>query len=223
MADTKISALTDISTSLADADLFVAVDVSDTSMAASGTDKKLTAANLKAYVGGIYPHMGTGRYWGTPNTNALLSFAFSTGEMYFTPLWVPVAMTVDRISINVQSGIASGTHRLGIYSSNSNGVPSSLVLDAGTVATTASGVKEITISQALTPGVYWLAAVAQTAAATVYYHPTANNGVMYPFSTTNGAFDNKVAYKQSSVTGALPSTPTLTADYNQVAVQVRQA
>lgn len=223
MADTKISALTDISTSLADADLFVAVDVSDTSMAASGTDKKLTASNLKAYVGGIYPHMGSGRYWGTPNANALASFAFSTGELYFTPLWVPVAMTVDRISINVQSGIASGTVRLGIYSSNANGVPASLLLDAGTVATTSSGVKEATISQALTPGIYWLAAVSQTAGATLYYFPTANNTVMYPFSTTNGAFDHRVAYKQSSVTGALPGTPTLSADYNQLAVQVRQA
>ena len=223
MADTKITDLTDISTALADADLFVAVDVSDTSMAASGTDKNLTAANLKAFIGGVYPHTGTTRYMGSPNFNTLASFAFSTGELYYTPVWLPVAITADRLAINVQSGIASGTTRLGIYSSTSAGVPSSLILDAGTVATTSSGVKEITISQALTPGLYWLAAVNQTAAATLYYYPTANNSVMYLYGSTSTAFGHKVAYKESSVTGALPSTATPVAEYNQIAVQLRQS
>lgn len=51
MADTKISALAalaaaDVSTS----DLAVVVDVSDTTMAASGTDKKITVADLIAAV-----------------------------------------------------------------------------------------------------------------------------------------------------------------------------
>lgn len=43
----KITALTAITDAqLADADVFVVVDVSDTSMAATGTDKKITRANL---------------------------------------------------------------------------------------------------------------------------------------------------------------------------------
>lgn len=41
-------------TSPADADLLVAVDVDDTSMAATGTDKQLTLARLKGYAGGGY-------------------------------------------------------------------------------------------------------------------------------------------------------------------------
>jgi hypothetical protein len=48
MADTKISALAALTgASVADTDLFVLVDVSDTSMAASGTDKNITAAELE--------------------------------------------------------------------------------------------------------------------------------------------------------------------------------
>jgi hypothetical protein len=43
--DTKISALTAL-TGLAKSDLFVVVDVSDTTMAASGTTKYITAANV---------------------------------------------------------------------------------------------------------------------------------------------------------------------------------
>ena len=224
MADTKTSGLSELAAGdLADADFFMVVDDSDTTMAATGTNKLHLASSVKRYIGGIFYHSGTGRYWGSPNFAALTTFAFPTGEMYFTPVWVPIAMTADRLAINVTSGIASGTTRLGIYSSDANGVPNALVVDAGTVATTSSGVKEATISQALTPGLYWLAAVNQTAAATVSYYASSNNAFMYPYGTANAAFGHKVAYKQSSVTGALPSTPTPVVDYNQIAVHMRQA
>jgi len=46
MADSKISALTALAEAPAAGDLLVLVDVSDTTMAASGTDKKITYANL---------------------------------------------------------------------------------------------------------------------------------------------------------------------------------
>lgn len=45
MADTKISDLTALTTA-ATGDLLVIVDISDTTMAASGTDKQITAGNL---------------------------------------------------------------------------------------------------------------------------------------------------------------------------------
>lgn len=48
MADSKISALTEI-TSLAPGDLLVVVDVSDTTMAPSGTNKKITKANALSF------------------------------------------------------------------------------------------------------------------------------------------------------------------------------
>jgi hypothetical protein len=44
VADTKISALTEL-TALDNLDQFVVVDVSDTTMAASGTTKRIGAAN----------------------------------------------------------------------------------------------------------------------------------------------------------------------------------
>lgn len=46
MADTKITDLTAITSGVASTDVTVLVDVSDTSMAASGTDKKITVGNL---------------------------------------------------------------------------------------------------------------------------------------------------------------------------------
>ncbi len=46
MADTKISGLAALGAAPAVGDLFVLVDISDTSMAPTGTDKKMTVANL---------------------------------------------------------------------------------------------------------------------------------------------------------------------------------
>lgn len=52
MADTKISALTALTgATIATGDLFVVVDVSDTTMAASGTDKRITLAELELAFG----------------------------------------------------------------------------------------------------------------------------------------------------------------------------
>lgn len=46
MADSKITALTELAAAPASGDYFVVVDVSDTTMAASGTNKKITPGNL---------------------------------------------------------------------------------------------------------------------------------------------------------------------------------
>lgn len=53
MADAKITALTALTgANLADGDMFVVVDISDTTMAASGTDKNITPQDLFVYLGG---------------------------------------------------------------------------------------------------------------------------------------------------------------------------
>ena len=72
---------------------------------------------------------------------------------------------LDRIAVNVTTGVA-GAMRLGLYlaSSESNLYPGALVLDAGTVDVTATGVKTITISHALIGGAtYWAVLVSNVA------------------------------------------------------------
>jgi hypothetical protein len=64
MADTKISALS-AKTTPGSGDLLVLVDVSDTTMATSGTDKQLTAGNLATYVASTLAASAT-----TDTTNA---------------------------------------------------------------------------------------------------------------------------------------------------------
>lgn len=92
MADSKISALTELATTPAAGDLLVLVDVSDTTMAASGTDKKITFTNLtgtflsatgattgatsqaQTFTNGV---VSGGQVLGAAGTNAAPSFAFS--------------------------------------------------------------------------------------------------------------------------------------------------
>lgn len=149
----------------------------------------------------------TGYTTGSLSSNA----ANSNRKLVAIPFVVHHKQTFDRISIRVTTaGDASSVVRLGIYVAKLDGTPGDLVLDAGTVALDSTGVKEITISQSLEPGAYWLAAVCDGLSATnpVFSKPStygaesavnpmvidSNNTPYRTFETSSGA-----------VSGALPS------------------
>jgi hypothetical protein len=81
----------------------------------------------------------------------------SANRLYAMPFMLNADTTLDRIGCSIQSGHASNA-RLGIYNWE-NGVPTSLVLDAGEVSVSTSGDKLITINQSLDAGIYVLAVV----------------------------------------------------------------
>jgi hypothetical protein len=134
---------------------------------------------------------------------------------YYTPIFIPNSITADRISIVTHSSHSgSAVVRLGIYADNS-GIPSTLILDAGTVSTTAgAGVFSITISQALTAGNwYWLAWNCQTAATTNAYigNPSGfTGGNQLNPRVSAGNFNTVISLAQSSVTGAFANAGSLT-------------
>lgn len=83
-----------------------------------------------------------------------------------TPFVVTVEDAWTRIGINSPgSGGADANIRLGIYQAGSDGLPGSLLVDAGEVSVpgVSGGDAAITISQTLTPGTYWLAIAAESA------------------------------------------------------------
>lgn len=116
--------------------------------------------------------------------------------------------TFTRIGLQVTTG-AGSLGRLGIYNFSS-GVPTSLVLDAGTVSTATTGVKEITISQALSPGVYVVAAVFDNTPSVVGF--VASDVVMANHFTGDAAVTaSDSGFYGSHTFGALPSSfPALT-------------
>lgn len=138
------------------------------------------------------------------------SSAYTQATLCFTPMMLAVGRTADRIGIEVTTaGTASvSVHRIGIWADN-NGVPGTLLVDAGTVATDSTGLKEVTISQTLAANtVYWLGVVQQGAPAT-----TATIRVCVTFgphmTDSNPAFTPS-GYAATSISGAFASNPTVT-------------
>lgn len=136
------------------------------------------------------------------------------------------AVTLDRIACEVTAaGEAGSLMRLGIYA-DSNGVPGSLVLDAGTVAGDGTaGIREATANLSLAAGSYWIGGAVQAAPTTqptlricAGVLPTTQNGTLTTLSQTWGG------YSQTGVSGALPATfsatPALAVTVPRVAVRV---
>jgi hypothetical protein len=118
-----------------------------------------------------------------------------------------VAESFDRIAIAVAT-VAAGNARLGIYADN-NFKPGALVLDAGAVDTTDAGNKEITINQALQPGLYWLVVLYD--ATPVVRAPSYSINLLGFGSTSIGSGSVFGAYTTQAY-GALPDphpTPTM--------------
>ncbi len=99
-------------------------------------------------------------YYRPPSTGgtATGSYAWAQDYMFAVPFIVGRTITFDRIAVHtLNDGGGTCNMRLGIYGTT-NGAPGALVLDAGVLAINgAVGIKALTISQSLTPGLYWLA------------------------------------------------------------------
>jgi hypothetical protein len=108
------------------------------------------------------PGWAAGRYYGTRESVGAVgdnNSAMTAHRLYYTPVFVPRDNTADRIAVWVTTGVALSVVRLGVYAADpDSGLPTSLILDAGTVDSSSNGAKEITIAEALDGGVwYWLA------------------------------------------------------------------
>ena len=106
----------------------------------------------------IYPSGGNeyvmpGWYSASTSNNAV-----TANRIYAFPIFIPQRDSFDRIGIYVQAGDgAGGTADMRIFE-HSGGKPGALKLNPGsTVSTNAAGFKEVTISQELARGYYWLA------------------------------------------------------------------
>jgi len=112
-------------------------------------------------------NIGSGQYLAPPQTSdTITSSSQGTNYMRTIALDLPRAVTVTAIGVNVATAGATGALvRLGIYD-DASGVPTNLLLDAGTADTTATGIKEVTISSlAISARRVWLVACTQGAAA----------------------------------------------------------
>jgi hypothetical protein len=129
----------------------------------------------------------------------------------FIPFFVAATTTFTGIFCRTGTGF-SGTAviRLGMYN-DSGGVPSTVAFDAGTVSCTAAATTyQITISQTVNAGTYWLASNVQTAATTNTFQ-TIGAGFAtgwvtgLPYDTVNVY----AGYYENSISGAFATAGTL--------------
>lgn len=160
---------------------------------------------------------------GTAATASTITAVLNRTE--YAPVYLPTA-SFDRISIATASGF-SGTAsvRLGLYSiSATTGKPSTVLFDAGTVScTAASTTYEITISQSITAGWYYLACNMQSAATTssfVSFGSGIINGVIA--GSTNFTNTNTSGFfRETGITGAFATAGTLTTATDSIVTGMR--
>lgn len=154
-----------------------------------------------------------GKYVTKIGTNATGSY--SNGSMKFQVIPIFTTIVLEELSlndVNTTPGSTGSVIRFGVYSCDSSGVPSTLVSDLGTVATTTTGRKTISgLSITLTPGFYAFAMVGQGAPTTnpVVRQSIPNTVIQNigsSYSSTNSA--GAPSYLVTGVTGALPSSVT---------------
>ena len=155
----------------------------------------------------------SGIYYRTP-INLRNSTTTVNQRVYYTPIFVDSTTTFDRLAcLTGPSYGGTGSVRMGIYN-NTDGFPSTLILDAGTVATSAINTAyEITISQSLDAGLYWLAFCQQSSPATPQFVGVAAgdtvNQNLYITGATSLTAANIAGVIQSSVSGAFSNAASL--------------
>ena len=102
------------------------------------------------------PGYTSGVYYTTPFCHNFITQSLSANSVYYSPIAIGSRVGILSLAARVSTASAGSAVRLGIYNNN-NCRPGSLILDAGTIDSTTTGVKEITLGSTLylNPGWYW--------------------------------------------------------------------
>ena len=93
-----------------------------------------------------------------------VNLALAGNQLYAVPFFMADGHTILKMAVHCTTAKAGSAARLGIYADNGSAYPGALVLDAGTVATIATGLKESTglTSVLASNSLYWLVVVSNS-------------------------------------------------------------
>lgn len=157
-----------------------------------------------------WPKFKAGLYYYSDSIGASVGTLASTGlqgDLFFTPITVRDASSFDSVSVNCRTAGAGLFARLGLYNSDVNGFPSTLVVDAGQADLSSTGLKDVTVSTTnINPGLYWLCLCYQgTVGAGGVTNVSGNNRI--PKTTLSGV-NNGSLLVTAAYTAGLPSDAT---------------
>jgi len=188
----------------------------DIASAANGVGTSLAAGRPDFYAG-----FASGNYYKSPIFTSTTTTAASTSYGHLVPFYVHETTTFDRIAIQITTASGGSTIEMAIYGSDANGKPSGLILDAGTVSGSFTGFKAITISQELSPGLYWLVGIPSTTTglATLCYNMTGSSAMPYMTSSApDYAGNNTWMWRVTLSGGNFPNPAAVTSVNSNAAV-----
>ena len=128
----------------------------------AGVYGSLTAAQV---AGLFHPGYASGTFIGLRDVGAATASTYAADTLYAFPMPIYSRMTVDQLSINCTTGVASCLGRLGVYDTV-NGAPGNLLGTTGDIDLSTIAVKDAALSASavLSPGLVWFAALFNGAA-----------------------------------------------------------
>ena len=129
-----------------------------------------TAGELRMRIGGItrilfgtpFPHQtpAAGSYITTTITGlggATGTIAGVANQIDLFPFIPRADLTIDRLSVNVTTLVASALGKIVIYDADAGGLPNTLIVETATLDFSTTGIKEATVSLTFRAGVtYWI-------------------------------------------------------------------
>lgn len=191
-----------------------------------GSALEITRSDATATFSGtvVTPH-GSSHQLSLPGM-LLAPYAYTSGQYYFcnsqgntstgsttnntvrvTPWLVTESITISRMFAEFTvAGEAGSVFRFGIWNDDGTGKPGTLLLDAGTASTAGSpGAFEVTVSQAISPGIYWVGGAVQSAPSTAPTMRTVNSTTLptaMPLGSSLPSTGSACSFIEGSVTGA---------------------
>lgn len=121
----------------------------DNNFIASQTSGQLTACSVIAPVSGVYINQS---FTGQDMTNILSQ----ANVIILSPFYVGWDTTIDQVGV-WQTSLGSGNLKVLIYSSNSNGLPETLLTSSSTITTSGTGGYTVSVSQSFNANTrYWV-------------------------------------------------------------------
>ena len=135
--------------------------------------------------------------------------SITQNAIYYLPFYVPHEVTAVEIGLQVETALASSLARVGLYTTGTDHMPDALVVESGALDCSTVGVKVTSISEALQPGLYWLASLCNDLNVLVYGidKATMQDGLGWRSSFANlGSQHNLLT--EAYTYGAMPASAT---------------